>query len=244
MQPAVIRQLIELNRNFYHRLGEQFSATRQRLQPGVRLVLETIPEQAGILDLGCGNGELARSLIQAGFLGVYLGVDFSPVLIGQARRAAPESDRVLFRLLDITDRNWVSQVIAEPGSQEFDFVFAFAVLHHLPGAALRLNLMQEIHDLLKPGGVFIHSVWQFMNSERLRARIQPWLSIGLEDSQVDPGDTLLDWRSGGAGLRYVHHFDPEELNTLAQSANFAILQTFASDGEGGRLSLYQKWVAK
>ncbi len=58
---------------------------------------------------------------------------------------------------------------------------------------------------------------------------------------MDPGDYLLDWRRGGEGLRYVHHFSPEELAELAAETGFRVLETFWSDGEGGNLGLYQVW---
>jgi len=58
---------------------------------------------------------------------------------------------------------------------------------------------------------------------------------------VDFGDYLLDWRSGGRGLRYVHHFDEAELNALAAASRFRVQETFYADGEGGRLGLYQVW---
>jgi hypothetical protein len=59
--------------------------------------------------------------------------------------------------------------------------------------------------------------------------------------EVDPNDYLLDWRSGGEGLRYVHHFDEKELEELAAASNFQVSDTFYSDGEGGKLGLYQVW---
>jgi hypothetical protein len=89
--------------------------------------------------------------------------------------------------------------------------------------------------------VFIHSEWQFLGSERLRARIQPWSEAGLEAPDVDLGDFLLDWRQGGYGLRYVHHFTLNELEELAEETGFMIQETFRSDGEGGNLGLYQVW---
>ena len=58
---------------------------------------------------------------------------------------------------------------------------------------------------------------------------------------MDPGDYLLDWRSGGQGLRYVHHFSREELGALAAAYGFEVVETFESDGEGGRLGLYGVW---
>ena len=81
----------------------------------------------------------------------------------------------------------------------------------------------------------------FLNSSRLRARIIPWETVGISDQQVEPGDYLLDWRSGGNGLRYVHHFSVKELSLLAEHAGFQIIREFTSDGEENRLGLYQIW---
>lgn len=85
------------------------------------------------------------------------------------------------------------------------------------------------------------SNWDFLASDRLRRRIIPWQMIGLADDDVEPGDYLLDWRRGGHGLRYVHHFTPPALESLARDAGFEVDETFRADGEGGRLGLYQSW---
>ena len=95
--------------------------------------------------------------------------------------------------------------------------------------------------LLNPNGRFYLSNWQFLNSEKLKTRIQPWSRIGLSDQDVDEGDYLLDWRSGGEGLRSAHHFSAEELLGLAEQAGFKLEAGFLSDGENGRLGLYQIW---
>jgi hypothetical protein len=63
----------------------------------------------------------------------------------------------------------------------------------------------------------------------------------MSASEVDAGDYLLDWRSGGKGLRYVHQFDEKELGALAKESSFRIMDTFHSDGESGNLGLYQIW---
>jgi len=52
---------------------------------------------------------------------------------------------------------------------------------------------------------------------------------------------LLDWRSGGKGLRYVHHFNEKELGELAKACGFRIMDIYYSDGERGNLGLYQVW---
>ena len=235
MDSTTIQCLLALNLQFYQTFAAAFSATRQRLQPGVLRLLPSLLSAARILDLGCGNGELARQLHQRGFQGSYLGLDFSAGLLAEASRNLPEAH---FRFLqaDLASPPWLP-----PSVPPFDLALAFAALHHLPGAALRQHVLSEIHRLLSPTGRFIHSNWQFLNSPRLARRIQPWSAAGIPESALEPGDYLLDWRQGGSALRYVHHFSEAELSELAQSCSFTRLDSFLSDGKGGNLGLYQVW---
>ena len=245
MDSSTAAYLIEINREFYTRFGDSFSATRQRIQPGVRRVLGMLNGDESILDLGCGNGEFGRELAKRGHRGSYLGVDFSPPLLRNAE-AQPEGFSVSFMEVDLTKLSAVSDAQHAFGSQlsvagGWSVVTAFAVLHHIPSEELRLDILRIVNHVLKKDGLLIHSNWQFLNSEKLKARIQPWEAAHISGSKVDAGDYLLDWRGSGEGLRYVHHFDEEELNQLAQASNFQVLDTFYSDGEGGRLGIYQIW---
>ncbi len=235
MNPSTIARLLELNRQFYQTFALPFSATRQRLQPGVIRILDQISPQADVLDLGCGNGELSRELARCGHLGCYAGLDFSATLLDEARVGQPDNFRYL--LADFSSVDW-NKVL---DSNRYDAALAFALLHHLPGEEMRLQLLGKVRQLLKPAGRFIHSEWQFLNSPRLAARVQPWEAIGLSAGEVDPGDYLLDWRQGGSGLRYVHHFSEEELAELAAQAGFEVVESFHSDGETHNLGLYQVW---
>ena len=88
------------------------------------------------------------------------------------------------------------------------------------------------------------SNWQFLSSEKLKSRIQDWEKAGLSPVQVDEDDYLLDWRAGGPGLRYVHHFSEAELRALAAASGFQVTETFYSDGRNHRLGLYQVWEKK
>ena len=92
-----------------------------------------------------------------------------------------------------------------------------------------------------PTGCLVMSNWQFLNSPRWSARVQPWERAGLSADQVGPGDALLDWHAGGEGLRYVHHFRVEELTDLAVRTDWEIVAGFSSDGREGDLALYQIW---
>lgn len=197
------------------------------------------------MDIGCGNGELAKELEKRGIQGDYLGVDFSPGLLEEARKIPLETIKAEFHQLDLSEEDWKSSPAGEALERlsPFTWCLAFAVLHHLPGEALRRSVVQNVRGFLERDGLFIHSVWQFLNSPKLRARIQPWEKAGLRADQVEAGDYLLDWRHGGVGLRYIHHFNINELADLAAVGGFQILDTFHSDGEGGNLGLYQVWKA-
>jgi len=236
----IARRLLELNRRFYTEYGRDFSATRGRLQTGVLRAIETMRGDEAILDLGCGNGELARTLSRRGHHGLYLGVDFSLPLLNEAERKAFDFP-VQFMRADLTSGDWNEVTAAAAGNNPYDIVFSFAVLHHIPGVELRLNFVRNVHELLKPDGLFVHSNWQFLNSEKLKARIQSWEGVGLKEADVDANDYLLDWRRGGHGLRYVHHFDEPELTDLATAGGFEIVELFYSDGENKQLSIYQTW---
>ena len=200
------------------------------------MLLARTDPQSAVADLGCGDGNAARWLGSHGHRGRYLGLDFSPALLSIAR-AAELPFAAEFRPVDFLTDNWDRALPAEL----FDFVLAFAVLHHIPGEHARTAFLSACRRLLSSRGSLFLSNWQFLRSEKLRARIVPWAEIGLSESDVDPGDYLLDWRQGGRGLRYVHITDPEERRRLAAQAGFVELDNFESDGEGGRLADYTVW---
>jgi SAM-dependent methyltransferase len=237
MDSNTARRLLDLNRQFYQTFGREFVATRLRLQPGVRRILETLRGDEAILDLGCGNGGLARALARRAHRGTYTGLDLSLPLLEQAGRPL-EGFPARFLHADLASPGW--EAALPPSS--FDLVTAFAVLHHIPGAELRLDILHKVNALLRPDGRFIHSEWQFLNSDKLKIRIQPWAAAGFSPTDVNGGDYLLDWRQGGRGLRYVHHFDERELSALAAASSFQVREAFFSDGEGGKLGYYQTWI--
>jgi SAM-dependent methyltransferase len=248
MNSDTVRRLIELNFQFYQTFAHQFSDTRKQLQPGVQRIVRDLPDESILLDLGCGNGELGRTLARSGRRGAYVGLDFSKGMLETAITSEisptyPSGNdeskdfQVIFLEIDISNTHWHEEIPHLP----YNFVFAFAVLHHLPGYPMRLNTLCQVHKILNLDGYFIHSEWQFLNSPRLRKRILPWETIGLSVNLVDTGDYLLDWKQGGYGLRYVHHFAESELTQLADESGFHIDHTFLSDGKGHNLGLYQIW---
>jgi SAM-dependent methyltransferase len=252
MDEKTVRRLIELNREFYTEFGSSFALTRRRIQPGVRRILNSLPDGQNWIDLGCGSGALAVEWTGKLFSGSYTGLDFSPALLNEAwsvlsQVKVPDGLNISFYPTDLTSPGWAEILPGGILPHHCDGVLAFAVLHHIPSYALRGQVLRQAASLLKPGGRFIHSEWQFQHSARISARQVGWEEAGLRPAELEEGDTLLDWRhpqpgsEPRRGLRYVHLFSRLELARLAQENGFEILDEFESDGQGGRLGLYQVW---
>jgi SAM-dependent methyltransferase len=246
----VVRKLIDLNREFYQNFGSSFSSTRGRIQSGVRNIIKTLPQSGQWLDLGCGNGNLAVEWARIKRTGLYFGIDSSNVLLKEAqvlvgKTEIPTSLEIELKQSDLTELGWVNTLPAIKWSG----VFAFAVLHHIPSMQLRIQILSQVRQLIAKGKYFYISVWQLQNSPSLMARRQPWERTGLERSDVEEGDVLMDWRHAISieenmfGLRYVHLFNEEELMALASETNFVVVEKFYSDGRSGNLGLYYVWKA-
>lgn len=247
MDAETLERLNRINQEFYQKYVNSFARTRRTIQPGVSRILNKIAKSGNWLDIGCGNGTLARAWAQKGITGLYFGVDFSSGLIEAAKeRAQPcrEGQKIVFHQTDLNSEKWVNSLPDE----EWNSIFFFAVLHHIPGEECRKLLCKQLRELLAAGKDCYISVWQPRSSPRLVNRIQPWKSVGIKSSDADPGDVLMDWRGHHAdgrqeqALRYVHIFSKDELAELAHVSGFSVIDNFYSDGKEGNLGLYQHWV--
>jgi tRNA (uracil-5-)-methyltransferase TRM9 len=240
MDPKAKAKLIEINQDFYDRFAHSFSATRHQVQPGVHQVIHSVKPDAKLLDIGCGNGTLARALAAQGFRGKYLGVDISAELLEKAQLLLNDPPRGVyeFQNVDLASPGWQNAIPQTP----YDWLVSFAVLHHLPGEELRQTTVNAFRQLIAPHGFVAVSVWQWQNSPRLRQRVLPWSTVDLNPEHLDQGDVLLDWRAGESlGLRYVHTFSEDSLSTLAAQGGFTVKRSFYADGKSGDLALYQVW---
>ncbi|MFP3855053.1 MAG: class I SAM-dependent methyltransferase [Anaerolineales bacterium] len=239
MRPNIEHQLLSLNRGFYQTFAEPFAESRNRPQPGVEHFLSRVGSLQPVLDLGCGNGSLALALWESGHRAAYLGFDNSESLLDWAREHCRHANAE-FKLADLAKAGWVSQV----PSIDFQWIFVLAVLHHLPGYQRRLDWAKALGTILAPQNHVVISVWNFPAEARWRDRVVPWSEIGLEEKDVETGDALLDWRRGGRGLRYVHHFNPAELAKLADEADCEVVEQQKAGGQSGQLNLLQLWRAR
>lgn len=230
-----------MNRDFYDGYAQSFSSTRFDIQPGIRSLLPLLLTKKSILDLGSGNGNLARALFEEGFEGNYFGIDNSLGLLVEAKANLPKAStaQYSFEQIDLSNPN-----LFFPQDAVFDAIVCFAVIHHFPEAPYLNHFFQLAHKNLPEGGYFILSTWQVKNNPRLQSRIQDWALAGLQASQLSNDDLLIDWRGDPnqpPRYRYVRHYDSGQLKATAENCSFILRDEFYSDGKEGDLALYQVW---
>jgi 2-polyprenyl-3-methyl-5-hydroxy-6-metoxy-1,4-benzoquinol methylase len=223
MDAQTVNRLIELNEHFYSQFANEFSETRPSGKINLGHILPYLANGVKILDIGCGNGRLAQRLDREPIHADYVGIDAIPALIEIARRPRFKDLRAEFRVVDITQRGWADNL------RDFDIAIALAALHHVPSFDLRVQVLRHAHAALKPNGKLIMTNWKFDENERLRKKIAPWSTVGMDSGALEPGDALIAWKRGGVCFRYVHLIAPEEVERLARASGFKIAKQFYAD---------------
>jgi len=105
----------------------------------------SLPPRPRCLEIGCGQGALARLMVERYDAQVIASdYDAAQVAVAQAR-LSDLGDRLEFRVVDARD-------IPFDGAQ-FDAVLSFGVLHHIPGGWR--EAVAEVARVLRPDGWFI-----------------------------------------------------------------------------------------
>jgi ubiquinone/menaquinone biosynthesis C-methylase UbiE len=117
----------------------------------IRLTRRFVPEPTRIIDLGCGDGFLARAVLSE-FPGAHaLLIDHSGPMMERARDAMmPFSGRCEIRHGDLSD-----PLPGLVGDGPFDLIVSGYAIHHLPTPRKR-TLYAEVFGLLRPGGLFVN----------------------------------------------------------------------------------------
>lgn len=228
MNEAIITRLNELNREFYRVTAASFDRSRSQPWPGWDPLVSRLRAPLRVLDVGCGNGRFGRFLFdRLGASVCYHGVDNSPALLDRARDELAGLD---VRLLE-------GDIITQPlPDRDYDLVVLFGVIHHVPGAQQRQNLLRTLATRVALGGLLAFAAWRFWEYERFRRRITPW-PADLVDA-VEPHDYLLDWQRDVQALRYCHYVDDAEHEVLIRATGLAHLMTYRADGHTDDANCY------
>jgi SAM-dependent methyltransferase len=131
-------------------------------------LLELLPENASVVELGCGNGTVeTRELARRARL---VGVDISEEQLRRARERVPEATFVQGDLTTIE---------FEPSS--LDAVASFYVFNHVPRELLA-GIFARIHGWLRPGGHFLAA----LGAGDIEAWTGEWLGVPMFFSSFPP----------------------------------------------------------
>ena len=166
---------------FFNRLeAAAYYDQHHDLLPKERLAFAAIPPHASILDVGCGTGRTTACLRRQGHQ--VIGVDISYAMIQSAHQACGDT-AVL-----VNDACYLS---FKP--HEFDVVvFSFNGMDYIYPYADRLQALQEIKRVLKPGGLFIFSSHNHC-LPRDRQGVMPFLTTLLKRKRSTYIDSTYAW---------------------------------------------------
>ena len=229
----------------YDAIAPHFSATRFAVWPAVRRFVESLRPGSIVADVGCGNGK-------------YFGIRKDIFTAGSDRSSglATVANRRLYPPgLPISERPLADMLVADGLKLPYrhsscDAVLCIAVLHHMASVERRIALLQQLLDVLVPGGRALVTVWATEQENMKKvAKWEPLTATG--ETEVSKNDYLVPWHlpmhrmeaaaaaSSGAESavdalknslvfrRYYHLFEPKELCSLVERIpGAAVVESF------------------
>ncbi len=104
----------------------------------------TLPPEPRCLEIGCGQGAVTRLLVER-YGARVVASDYDPAQVALARERLADLDQVEVRSVDARAMPF--------DDAQFDGVFSFQVMHHIPGGWRQV--VAETARVLKPGGWFV-----------------------------------------------------------------------------------------
>lgn len=227
MKNQTTTKLLDLNKQFYANISDDFDSTRNYIWKGWSRVGEYILDKAthlnrdiSVLDLACGNGRFLSSLMDLqGLHFTYTGVEQDPDLLTKAKERYPKANFVC------------EDVVSNIGSihASYDVVVAFGITHHIPSKELRDQWFLNISKLVKPQGLLAISFWNFDPAKKVKT-----MPTGIETTELDFNDYILGWDNKQDTYRYCHLYSESELEIITNIFNqngIQLIHRYCDDGK-------------
>lgn len=164
-------------------------------------VIEHLGPDDRVLEVGCGTGSTALRL--APYVKSYLSTDYAAGMIEIAKEKLKEAKLANLHFMQADPFDPRLKLEKQDGQGGYDAVLAFNLLHLAddPGA-----MVHRIHDLVKPGGLFVSKTACLGN---LRWLFKPLIAI---------------MRLFGKAPRAVQMITPDQLDSLIEQGGFEIIE--------------------
>lgn len=190
----------------------------KRLNFIIDVLRSKLPEHAEVLDVGCGNGVISRSLGAKGFN--VKGIDISEKTIEKAR-ALNQLSNVKFEVVS------AEQLVAD--GHRYHAVICSEVLEHLhdPG-----KLLRTLHQCLHPDGILIVTVPNGRGAREVLVtkpiialqKKNNWMWRLMKKIKSSLGYKGTTAQSDADDLTHIQFFTMRSLQQLAVSNNFKIVR--------------------
>lgn len=258
MNRQTFNKILQINKDFYECVAEEFDTSRQYAWKGWEQVLkeinayitETGLESIRVLDLGCGNGRFYKFLTENLEIKIeYVGIDNNEALLEKARDIKVRiRDRVDFIFGDVlTSLNEVLNGLDETYNyNSFDLVVAFGITHHIPDVEFRKEWATKVLDL--SCYMTVLTFWNPTDTKQFRPLAKGEIAkiLKINPSELDDSDYFLIWGNDNYTtntnrntceedcIRYVHIWKENEINEINKNSKL-----FYADGKGNNLNIYQ-----
>lgn len=220
MKDEVAQKILEKVKRDYEYMADEFSESRNAPWPEFEMFKKYIKPGMKVLDLGCGNGRLYKSLKDTGI--IYAGIDNCARLIklAQEQWQTASDPRPTFKTGDILNTKIETNC--------FDIVFFIAVLHQIPSQKLQLQALNNIHQILKKDGLLIMTNWNLWQKKYKKYVTKNNLKKTISLSKLDFNDALIPWKETKI-KRYYHAFTEKELSHLLQESHFKTIENTTTE---------------
>ncbi len=141
-----------LSRTFLESVRGAIPLASEQIAVMLKVLKGMTPHVERVLDLGCGDGILGRSILAAYPAARAVLVDFSDAMLDVAKKQTAADSRSAFIKQDFGERSWVGAVSSHA---PFDVIVSGFAIHHQKDAR-KHQLYAEVYDLLRPGGIFLN----------------------------------------------------------------------------------------
>ena len=212
-------QLFSQNWSIYRKVVDLNYMHHQEFSRNTKSILESVTGSIRLMDLGCGDAVELSALLKNIAVEEYVGCDLSPFALNLAKQNLdfiPRTNLLASPLEEVV-------AVHKPG---FDVIHSSFAIHHLSDEVKR-QVLNNIHRLLRPGGLFIlvdifrkpsqsrqeyvERYVQMLNTE--------WMDLeGSEKTAIIEHLTQYDFPS-----------DLEEFLRFTQESRFSVLSSSLSD---------------